>query len=117
MITLREHEDGYIYIVDEIVMMDKPEKSVSWWPLGWRAYQYKRDYGEDRIGQKMYPSSNRGNGKYMGEDGLMYTLVNGGQTVATYTETVAIPAPKTKLDTRWSNGRWYKRMSKGWVVV
>ena len=116
MVTLREHEDGYIYIVGELDMSDRPEKSLYWWPTGLKAYDYKRDYGEDRIGQKMYPG-NLGNGKYIGEDGLIYNLTNGGQTIAAYTELVSIPAPKTKLETHWSNGRWMKLTARGWVAA
>lgn len=112
MSYLAEHDDGYVYIVHEDVDSSKPVKYISWWSLGMKAYQYKRNYGEDRIGQKMYKG--HFSGEYIGEDKLKYRLINGGQTIATYTYQEEIPMPKSRLELRWSNGQWLKKTAKGW---
>jgi hypothetical protein len=117
-ITLREHSDSMLYIVDEMPLFDEPKMIVSWWPLGMKAYQFKRDYGAEFIGQAMIPDSNCGSGRYTGDrDNLVYQLVNGGETRATYSETVDIPVPKTSKEVLWRNGRWEKRLAKGWVPI
>lgn len=115
MATLREHSDGMLYIVHIDRDFDKPIEYRTWWPLGMKAHHYRRDYGEYRIGQEMYQGRNPG--EYLGADGLKYRLVNGGQTVSTYTEKVDVDKPKTKLPVRWYRGRWEKQTARGWVIA
>lgn len=115
MATLREHSDGMLYIVHVDTDFHEPIEYRTWWPLGIKAHHYRRDYGADRIGQEMREGRNPG--EYIGGDGLKYRLEYGGQTVATYTETVEVDKPKTKLPVRWHRGRWEKETARGWVVA
>lgn len=113
--TLQEHADGKLYIVTSDYDSQEPIEIRSWWPLGMKASDYKRSYGADRIGQKMYRGSVPG--KYLGEDGLIYNLENMGQTYSSYVERIPIPTPKTKLEIKWRYGCWEKKTAKGWIKI
>lgn len=114
MKTLQER-NNWLYLVTVDFMYDKPIQIKSFWPLGMKASDYKRTYGAERIGQKMYRGHNPG--EYFGEDSLLYRLVNGGATVAEFNEQSEVPKPKTKLECIWRYGRWEKKTSKGWVIA
>ena len=115
MATLREHTDGMLYIVHIERDFNEPVEYISWWPLDMKAHHYRRDYGEDRIGQQVREGHNPG--EYIGNDGLKYCLTNGGQTLSTYTEKLEVPKPKTKLPVRWYRGRWEKKIARGWMIA
>lgn len=113
--TLREHEDGYLYLVDAAISFDEPVLAVSWWPLGMKAGDFKRSYGPEPLGQEMH---SLGGGLYQGrQDGRLYRLRNGGATIAAYVETRSIPRPRCRAQTRWRNGRWEKRLARGWAAA
>lgn len=43
-------------------------------------------------------------------------LANGGKTLPVHSEKIPIPAPKTKLETRWHNERWERLTKNGWKI-
>jgi hypothetical protein len=72
---------------------------------------------EDAIGREATIQDGRvsvycGNGNYL--DG---GLVDGGQTKSIKTETIDVPRPKCRVETRWRDGRWEKLLRKGWVAA
>lgn len=53
-----------------------------------------------------------GNGNHLNGN-----LVNGGSTQSIKTETLDVPRPKCRVETRWKNGRWEKLLRTGWVAI
>ncbi len=115
--TLRE-KNGRIYVVMASPKLDDPIIIEHWFSLNLKAYQFKRDYGADKIGQQLTPSVP---GRFMDEDGLQYGLPQGGKTKAEFVEEVDYPAPKQRgkqLETRYQWGQWWKlTKARGWVEM
>lgn len=45
-------------------------------------------------------------------------LPDGGQTKALKVERIPYPKPKTRVETRWRNGKWEKYLkTRGWIAV
>jgi len=110
MITLEEH-NGYLYIVHSGPDLFQPVMRRLWYPIGVRAADFPA-----HIGQRMRPL---GDGLYQPAEGYSptkYRLAERGRTLPEFSEAEPIPAPKTRVPTRWENGRWEKYLKhKGWV--
>lgn len=119
MPTTLQERDRWLYVVLVENEYDKPERRALWYPLKLWAPDFRRYYGEDKIGQPLeYAGSG---GRYRDKDGLRYELVNGGATVPEFSETEPIPPPVQrgkKLPVRYQNGYWQKETArKGWTYA
>ena len=120
-VTLRAHDDRFIYVVYQYTLSDEPKVAQSWYPIGtgygsaqFSAYDLTRNYGDEKLGQPLHAI---GNGCYEDRDKLRYTLTEGAQTKAKYWGTTAVEEPKVRkgIRVRWNNG-WEKYLkTQGWV--
>jgi hypothetical protein len=106
-----EHINGVPHVRFEDVCTFEPTRMIRWWPL-----PSARDLVED--GDRVEYLGN-GVERIRGNWGpcLSYRdffLPQGGDTKAARTQAVPIPPPKTKLETRWNNGRWERLTARGW---
>jgi hypothetical protein len=102
----------------QATIYNEPKVIRNVWPLGYYRFRGMSAISiEDAIGREATIQDGRvsvycGNGNYL--DG---GLVDGGQTKSIKTETIDVPRPKCRVETRWRDGRWEKLMRKGWVAA
>jgi hypothetical protein len=115
--------DGQLCVYDEDTLNSEPIKLKRWWPIGLRAYDFYRNYGEHL---KNAPVRYGGaNGVYeimteMGARPLKIQLIDGGATRPVHFEKVPYQCPKVKkgMQTRYYDGQWWKYLkSKGWTRI
>jgi len=108
--TIQER-DGKLFIMTKSRSFDEPITICNYYAIGVASKHY-----QDRIGLHVrYAQS--GGGVYYDLEGQAYRLEHGGQTKPTYSETIPIEKPKTRLQIRYVRGRWEKLTSKGWKIA
>jgi hypothetical protein len=111
--------DGWLYVLYQYPVYEKPEMVNIYWPLKIRAQQFISNYGNEYIGRELRDLRE---GKYEMPRintlaPITFRLPDGGKTVAEFTETKPIPEPKQrgkKLEVRWRYGKWEKNTARGW---
>ncbi|GCE31994.1 hypothetical protein KDA_74780 [Dictyobacter alpinus] len=114
-----EERDGWLFIKHTQTSFTEPKEIANWWPLQVRFADFAHRFvntveARKRIGR---PVIYLGNGLYRDEDGLLYRLVDGGQTKAQFTHITDVPEPKQRgrtLPMQWRDGCWQKQTSRGW---
>jgi len=96
-----------------------PVRVSHWWPVG-TVYRDPAQATipvapEELVGEAL--STHVGTGSfYHPGTGWRFGLVDGGKTQPVKTTREEVPAPRVRVETRWRNGRWEKRLKrKGWV--
>lgn len=111
--------DGQLCVVSEDTHSSEPILYRRYWPVGIRAYDFKRNYGEELMGHRVYPTGPSSHGIY-GIEGSRFQvqLINGGQTRPVHFVKEPIKPPKVKAgaEVRYRDGRWQKYLkSRGWT--
>jgi len=92
----------------------KPQIIYNHWPIG-NGVGYAKDY----IGAELWKTN--GSHYRLRLSAYNYVeiyLVDQGKTKSIKVTFEPIPKPKTRVKTRWHNGKWEKLLkSKGWVIV
>lgn len=116
--VLVEH-NNLLYVMSEDTNYSRPILVRSYRRVRYEgtASRFKRDYGEDRIGQSLTWSRVRE--AYQDESKLFYDLPQGGKTRPEFTEETPFECPKVRrgIETRYRDGRWQKLLKSGWVSV
>lgn len=104
--------DGVPHVRCPMTLFAEPVEVVRYWPLP--AATGRVDEGDETFyqgdGYVLVTNSRWG--------GRNYALPNGGQTEAVKVEEFPVPEPKTRLETRWKDGRWEKLTKRsGWVAA
>ena len=110
--TLEEHQ-GKLYIVTIDNDYNEPVRRHSYFPTGASAEMYPHDIGERlrRHAPGLYKIEAR-------IDSPIYGMTNRGDTVPEFTKDEPLPAPNTRVETRYTRGHWEKLLkSKGWVFA
>lgn len=110
--------DGRIVVRCEWVKYTEPTLVKQWWPLYPDALTLEgaRERGLLGLEARHEP----GGGAFSIWDPhwrrtMRLMLPQGGQTKAVKIEHVPISPPKTRLPTRWREGKWEKETKRGWV--
>lgn len=111
--------DGQLCVVSEDTLSSAPVLIRKYWPVGIKAYDFKRNYGSDLMGRRVYPTGPSSHGIY-GIEGVRFQvqLINGGQTRPVHFVKEPIKPPKVKagIEVRYVEGRWQKYLkSRGWT--
>lgn len=114
--TLIQFDRETLAIQYDATLYNEPKTVRQIWPLGY--YKFSGMSYCDlaaAIGKPARIDQGRvsvylGNGNYLTGD-----LLNGGKTQSIKTETLDVPRPKCRTETRWHDGRWEKLWRKGWV--
>lgn len=111
--------DGQLCVVSEDTLSSAPVLIRKYWPVGIKAYDFKRNYGSDLMGRRVYPTGPSSHGIY-GIEGVRFQvqLINGGQTIPVHFVKEPIKPPKVKagIEVRYVEGRWQKYLkSRGWT--
>ena len=103
---------GEVCILAEWTASDRPAWLRMWWPVC-----LERNWTGPVIPTFGIPVEENRDG-YRFKDGawsFTITLPDAGRTVASWSEEVAIPAPKTSKVVAWRGGRWARLLAKGWM--
>jgi hypothetical protein len=118
MSTTLQERNRWLYVVYTDNDHDQPIRRSLWYPLKLWAPDFRRYYGEDKIGQ---PLTSMHDGWYRDADGLRYQLPDGGKTTPEFSETEPIPPPVQrgkKLPVRYYQGVWQKQTARrGWTYA
>ena len=96
--------NGIPYVVEHDILYDKPIRVERWWPLPAATNcVYEGDYAR-YCGEGVYKIGYH-----------TFRLPQGGQTKCAQITETSILAPRTRLATRWRDGKWEKQTSRGWV--
>ena len=115
------HHDGWLCVVYQSPSYMEPDLIRLWWPVCRMTEADMKDSAleigapvtDGGIDQPFYVDRGAGFGSL-----LSLPLKDGGTTKPIKSESVPIPAPKTKCETRYERGRWEKYLkAKGWVAA
>lgn len=103
--------DGKVYVEHRSTMTFEPKLTILRWYLGESRYA-----DPDLNGKEVTWHNGVISCRVSALSAFQHYL--SGSTVADIVESIDIPPPKTKAETRWNNGRWEKLLkTKGWVCA
>lgn len=119
-LVYRLHVGKATYVLGEMPLDDRPVLVIRWWPVGrFRCDPYRPVVDLASLHNKEVKSAggSLSSGYFREpESGYGFWLIQEGQTEAVKVEERPIEPPKTKLPTRWAQGRWQKlHARRGWV--
>lgn len=114
--------DGKIVVRTEWCHYTEPTRVKQYWPVFTNGLTVDdaRERGIVGLTARHFSGPSWGFGVYSRVSGhQLLTLLspNGGKTECVKVEREPIPAPKTKLETRWYQGAWQKLTKRGWVAA
>ena len=113
------YRDGWLCAVDSYPKYDEPIQITHYWPLAKMNHADAAEYvGKEAISSGnpfyTYDVLDMGGGFHRPK----FQLAQGGETKAIAVDETPIPAPKTRCETRYYNGRWEKYLrSSGYVAA
>jgi hypothetical protein len=109
--------DGVIVILEGVphvqtthTSWDEPVRLYHYWPLPGAT-------GKVEDGDRVHSSSGGMEIVQTRMGSRRFWLPQGGDTKAALVDEEPVPPPRTRLETRWHQGSWEKKTSKGWVVA
>ena len=117
------NENGRLCILEQESDAFEPVMRSCVWPTTEHVSRLPEEY--DRVEITKQGGSGYGYNLYFYRKDSCFNFCNfavylpeGGKTTALRVETEPIPTPKTKLETRYRDGRWQKYLkAKGWVAA
>lgn len=106
-------KDGIPCVKEGFTLTNEPIIIYNYWPIGIGSM-----YAEEFEGAELFKSRFQYQLRIAPYQYVDILLVDGGKTKSIFQEEVPIPKPKTRVKTRYKNGRWEKLLkARGWVIT
>lgn len=113
--TKDENGTGWLCVVYSSNLWSKPTRVSHWWPVVTATAreaqeQYNAPMPVRDAGQGIF------NGKNPFGQWISFHLKDGGKTQPIRTDTADVPPPKTRVETKYESGQWWRYLkASGWV--
>lgn len=110
-------ESPRVCVCHEATMMNKPILVRTYWPTGrWVNQDWEDSWARRKLFQQSPSSYTLMPEVPFRGMAIPISLIDGDKTEAVKVEEESVPPPKTRVETRWWNGRWEKYLKReGWV--